>query len=105
MIIKATKCNGILSCNVKPLFWARSVLTPYNGLWGGGHFTRFLVGGPALDEKMDSTGSKVFVRMRGQKDLRTVKRWVNKIEIQGENWYKMVQNGQMTDLCEKIDQL
>ncbi len=39
--------------------------------------------------------------MRGQKDLRTVKKGVNKMENQGENWYKMFQNGQITDLCEK----
>ncbi len=41
----------------------------------------------------------------GQKDLRIVKKRkkkrVNKIENQGENWYKMFQNGQMTDFCEK----
>ncbi len=43
--------------------------------------------------------------MRGQKDLRTVKKGVNKIVNQGENWYKMLQNGQMTDLCETLDQL
>ncbi len=39
--------------------------------------------------------------MKGQKDLRTKKSGggcVNKIENQGENWYKMLQNGQMTDL-------
>ncbi len=39
--------------------------------------------------------------MRGQKDLRNVKKGVNKIENQGENWYKMFKNGQMTDICEK----
>ncbi len=39
--------------------------------------------------------------MRGQKDLRTVKKGVNKIENQGENWYKMFQNGPVTDFCEK----
>ncbi len=38
--------------------------------------------------------------MRGQKDLRTVKKGVNKIENQGENRYIMYQNGQMTDFCE-----
>ncbi len=37
--------------------------------------------------------------MRGQKDLGTVKKGVNKIENQGENWYKMFQNGQITDFC------
>ncbi len=41
--------------------------------------------------------------MRGQKDLRTVKN--NKIQNQGENWYKILQNFQMTDFCEKLDQL
>ncbi len=43
--------------------------------------------------------------MRGQKDLRTVKKGVNKTEYQGENCYKMLQNGQMTDFGEKLDQI
>ncbi len=43
--------------------------------------------------------------MRGQKDLRTIKKGVNKIENQGKNLYKMLQNGQMTDFYEKLDQL
>ncbi len=30
---------------------------------------------------------------------------VNKIENQGEKWYKLLQKCQMTDFCEKIDQL
>ncbi len=29
----------------------------------------------------------------------------NKIENRGENWYKMLQNGQMTDFGKRIDQL
>ncbi len=29
-----------------------------------------------------------FAKMKGQKDLRTAKKGVNKIENQGENWYK-----------------
>ncbi len=42
--------------------------------------------------------------MRGQKDLRTMKKGgVNKIENQGENWYKILQNGQITDFGEKLD--
>ncbi len=36
--------------------------------------------------------------MRGQKDRRTMKKVVNKMKNQGENWYKMPKNGQMTDL-------
>ncbi len=62
------------------------------------------MGGPVRDEKMDSMGSKVFVKIRGQKDLITMKKGVNKIENQGENWYKLLQKFQMTDVCEKIDQ-
>ncbi len=34
-----------------------------------------------------------------------MKKGVNKIENQGENWYKLLQKCQMTDFCEKIDQL
>ncbi len=33
-----------------------------------------------------------------------MKTGVNKIENQGENWYKLHQKCQMTDFCEKIDQ-
>ncbi len=45
-----------------------------------------------------------FCKMRGQKDLIviTMKKRVNMIESQGENRYKLCQ---MTDFCEKIDQL
>ncbi len=45
-----------------------------------------------------------FCKMRGQKDLITMKKWVNKNKNQGENWYKLCQMCQMTDLCEQIDQ-
>ncbi len=30
--------------------------------------------------------------MRGQKDLRSIKKGVNWIENHGENWYKMLKN-------------
>ncbi len=43
--------------------------------------------------------------MRGQKDLIIMKKGVNKIKNQGENWYKLFQKCQMIDFCEKIDQL
>ncbi len=43
--------------------------------------------------------------MRGQKDLRTMKNGVNRIENQGEYLYKLLQNSQMTDFGEKLDQL
>ncbi len=42
--------------------------------------------------------------MRGQKDLRTMKKGVKKIEKQGEIWYKMFQTCQMTDLVKKVHQ-
>ncbi len=29
-----------------------------------------------------------------------MKNEVNKIKNQGDNWYKMLQDGQMTDFCE-----
>ncbi len=38
--------------------------------------------------------------MRGQKDLITMKRGVNKIENQVENWYKLLQKCQMADFCD-----
>ncbi len=40
--------------------------------------------------------------MKGQKDLITIKKRVNKIENQGEIWYKMIKNCQMTDFGEKL---
>ncbi len=46
-----------------------------------------------------------FSKNEDQKYLRTVSKGINKIENQGENWQKMLQNGQMTDFCEKLDQL
>ncbi len=41
----------------------------------------------------------------GQKDLRTLKKGSTRSKIKGENWCKMLQNGEMTDFCEKLDQL
>ncbi len=43
--------------------------------------------------------------MRGQKDLITMKKGVNKIENEGEKWYKFLQKCQMTDFCEKYTTL
>ncbi len=34
-----------------------------------------------------------------------MKKGLNKIENEGEKWYKLLQKCQMTDICEKIDQL
>ncbi len=39
------------------------------------------------------------VKMRGQKDLMTMKKGVNKIENRGENGYKLLQKCQITDFC------
>ncbi len=43
--------------------------------------------------------------MRAQKNIRTMKKGVNKIEHQEEIWYKMVQNCQMAEFSEKLGQL
>ncbi len=43
--------------------------------------------------------------MRGQKDLKTVKKEVHKIEIQLENLAKLLQNSHMTDFDEKLCQV
>ncbi len=43
--------------------------------------------------------------MRDQKDLNTMKKGVNKIKNQGENWYKMIKNCKMRDFGEKLGQL
>ncbi len=34
-----------------------------------------------------------------------MRKGVCKFENQGENWYKLLQKCQITDFCEKIDQL
>ncbi len=41
--------------------------------------------------------------MRGQTDLSSCTKGVNMIENHGENWYKMIQNGQMIDFGGKLD--
>ncbi len=41
--------------------------------------------------------------MKGKEYLRTMKKGAKKIENQGKNWYKMLQNVQMTDFGDKID--
>ncbi len=64
---------------------------------GGGTSPKFQWGGPARNEKMDPR----FCKNEGLK--RSNKKGVNKIENQGENWYKLLQRCQMTDFCEKID--
>ncbi len=43
--------------------------------------------------------------MRGQQNLITMKKGVNKIDNQGENLYKLLQKCQMTAFCENIYQL
>ncbi len=43
-------------------------------------------------------------KIRGQRDLRTINKGVNKIENQGNNWYKVFGNGQMTDFAENFYQ-
>ncbi len=63
---------------------------------GGGYFTKFLVRDPAQDERMDAIRSGI-VKMRGQRDLRTMKKGINHIKNQGENLYKMLQNGPMKE--------
>ncbi len=56
---------------------------------------------PACIEKMDPVGSNVFEKIMCQKYLTTIKRWVNK--KYGKNWYKMLENGQMTNFAEIFD--
>ncbi len=46
-----------------------------------------------------------FCKKEGSKRYKTIKNGVTKIENQGENLNKMLQNGQMTDCVEKINQI
>ncbi len=43
--------------------------------------------------------------MGGQKDLRSMKKGVNWIENQGENWYKVLKNCYIIHSGDKIDQV
>ncbi len=52
---------------------------------GWAYFIKFSVTGFSTPKKMDPIGSKVFVKMRGQKDPKSMKKGVNLIENQGEN--------------------
>ncbi len=45
-----------------------------------------------------------FCKNEESKYLITMKKGVNKIENQGEKWYKLLEKCKMTDFCEKIDQ-
>ncbi len=57
--------------------------------------------GPARDENYDLR----FFKNEESKISNNNEKGVNKIENQGEKWYKLLQNCQMTDFCEQIDQL
>ncbi len=46
-----------------------------------------------------------FVNLRSQKDLRSMKKGVNWIENQGENWHKMLENGKIIHFSEFFYQL
>ncbi len=62
--------------------------------------------GPACDELKWTESDIRFRKNEGSKRyIKTMKKGVNKIENQEENWYIMLQNGQMTDSGEKLDQL
>ncbi len=49
------------------------VLPNWIHYWGEGYFTKFSVGGPDCDEKVNLIRSKV-LKMTGQNDLRTIKK-------------------------------
>ncbi len=72
---------------------------------GGGASTS-----PSLKQGVQSMMKKLtnqiksFGKMRGQTDLRTIRKGVNQNKNQGEYWYKMLQNGQITDFGDKLDQ-
>ncbi len=75
------------------------------GGWGV-LFTNYLVVGPACDELKWTESDIRFRKNEGSKRyIKTMKKGVNKIGNQEENWYIMLQNGQMTDSGEKLDQL
>ncbi len=51
---------------------------------------------------MESIRSKYFIKMRGKERS---KNNIKNIDNEGDNWYKMFQNCQMTDFGETLDQL
>ncbi len=55
-------------------------------------------------KNINPTGNKV-CKTEGSTISKNNEKGLNKIENQGEIWYKMLQNGQKTDFGEKIYQL
>ncbi len=65
---------------------------PYGEMAQEVYFNKFVLGGPAHDKKWTQQNI-LFWKIRAQKDLRTIKKGeVNKIENEGKNWYKMLEN-------------
>ncbi len=58
-----------------------------------------------MDRVLLGGGALRFCTNEGSKRSNNNEKGVNKIENQGENWYKLLQKCQMTDFCEKKDQL
>ncbi len=46
-----------------------------------------------------------FVKMMDHKDLRPIKKGLNKIENEGEIWYTIIKNRQMTEFGETLGKL
>ncbi len=60
-------------------------LCQYVGGMGGGYFTKFSVAGFSMQQKIQPNRIYGFVKKRGQKDLKSMKKGGNWIENQGEN--------------------
>ncbi len=60
-------------------------------------------GGPVHDGKNGHNGSQILVKkIRGQKDLRAIKKESTRSKIKQKIGTKMLENGQMTDFAEKL---
>ncbi len=65
-------------------------------IWGGGaggYFTTFLETEFSTWKNIAPNRNYGLAKMRGQKDLKSMKTGINWIENQEENWYKMLKIG------------
>ncbi len=69
-----------------------------------GYFIKLLVGVQHVMKKWIQS-DLWNCKNEGSKRFKNNEKWVNKIENQGEIWYKLLKNGKMTDFGETLDHL
>ncbi len=71
---------------------------------GGGALHQIFNGGVQHTMKKWTQQDLRFCKNEGSKRSNNSEKVVNKIENQGEHWYKLLPKCQMTDFCEKVNQ-